>query len=84
MAAVPSNSHCPVSGTTVYSNPTPTVRKAGYYQVHVSTAQTGRDGRCVVYRDGRLLTMARACSAAAAVTEARRNVRNARKCGGLL
>jgi hypothetical protein len=59
------------------------MRTIGIYQVHISTPTTGRDGRCTVYRNGRVLTTTRGATPQAALREARRNVRMARHCGPL-
>ena len=57
-------------------------RKAGTYQLHV-TDSYGLMSYCTVYRNGQLITTVREGSAGAAIRAARRNVRNARKAGGL-
>lgn len=65
----------------------PTVRKAGTYQIRLD--HCGYHGTCVVYRKApgqhvaKVVTHVRAATTRAALTEARRNVRNARKAGGL-
>lgn len=80
--------HLPNPNTTLTS---PSVRKAGTYFVkvwHVKLATGAQFWRGTVSRQGSALgfvriTGAHAASAAAVVTELRRNVRNARKAGGL-
>lgn len=70
---------------------TPTVRKAGTYFVkvwHVRLATGAQFWRGTVSRQGSAMgfvriTGAHASSAAGVVAELRRNVRTARKCGGL-
>lgn len=59
-----------------------TSRPTGIYQLHVSVA-SAHEARCFVYRNGRVVTTVRALTARGAVSVARRNVRNARKAGGL-
>lgn len=63
--------------TSLNHNSPTTVPPVGLYQVHVSQAY------CHVYRNGKLVTSARSASNQHAVAQARRNVRLARKCGGL-
>lgn len=67
------------------SSTSPSVRKAGTYQIHLSPDCERFYGSvyAVVYRNGRMLTTVRAGSDSAALSEARRNVRLARKAGGL-
>lgn len=64
-----------------------TSRSAGVYQLHVTDspplAGYGSLTYVHVYRNGVLVTQVRARSPEAALAEARRNVRLARKCGGL-
>lgn len=60
-----------------------TSRPTGTYMLHTSYSSTEGYWRAVAYRDGRALTIVRAATQAAAVSEARRNVRIARKAGGL-
>jgi hypothetical protein len=69
---------------------TPSVRKAGTYQVKLTDSAPLRTSAglvtawyCHVYRNDQLVTTVRTLTAEGAVSEARRNVRNARKCGGL-
>lgn len=56
-----------------------TNRPTGSYRVVVSEPQDGGDcGRCFIYRNDLLVTQTRAQTGAAALSEARRNVRNSR------
>lgn len=60
-------------------------QSTGTYQLH--TSNEGDGWRCIAYRSAdkrtRMLTTVRARTEQAAVSEARRNVRVARKAGGL-
>lgn len=63
-------------------------RKAGTYHIHLTDSPPLAGygpiaAYCHVYRSGRLVTTVRARTPDAALTEARSNVRNARKAGGL-
>jgi hypothetical protein len=62
-------------------------RKAGTYQLTCSGPDNDPRyhvlAQCFVFRNGLLISQARGATIASAVLEARRNVRNARKCGGL-
>jgi hypothetical protein len=64
-----------VSGSTDDGH---TERPAGKYWVAVSTDHYDGRSTCLVYRNGLLLTQAHGRTHAAALVEARRNVRNAR------
>lgn len=70
------------TSTVGQTKSTPSVRKAGTYQVLPSPEPNG-DWRAFVYRNGAVVTQTRAATKSAAVSEARRNVRTARKAGGL-
>lgn len=59
----------------------PSVRLAGIYQLNCE--ELAGTCYCNAYRNGRMLTTVRARTAELAVSQARRNVRMARKAGGL-
>lgn len=77
----------PSTTTSTFGQTTslPTVRKAGTYHIALNPPHQPwcAPALCWVYRCGKLVTQARGATEAAAVAEARRNVRNARKAGGL-
>ena len=67
---------------------TPSVRLAGIYQLSLNNhdlpwTQGGPMTIVWVYRNGRLVSQGRGRDSRSALVEARRNVRNARKAGGL-
>lgn len=57
-------------------------RKVGSYRLVLDVDSHGT-ATCIAYRNDRAVTRVRAASHSTALTEARRNVRNARKAGGL-
>lgn len=71
------------------SSTQPTVRKAGTYRLVLDVDSHNVATVCLVYRNDPaqradlLVTRVRAATTAQALSEARRNVRNARKAGGL-
>ena len=74
----------PSTTTSMFGNTTssPSVRKAGTYRLVLDVDSHGT-ATCIAYRNDRCVTRVRAASHSTALTEARRNVRNARKAGGL-